>query len=173
MQQGGFWKFGFPKCLSPLSSLSVINSDWKLQCLFECTFFLVADLISWVASAVSHILHVWITTWDTAILLSYLAFVVRQHLGRVHTDWLPGAPSKVLPSSCQLLPSLFHEEENSHWERRQALCRGASSLTSYGPPASLRASQTQKNPGMPTACHSPAPSIQAHKAIERRSYKKG
>lgn len=30
VQQGGFWKSGFPKCLSPLSSLSVINSDWKL-----------------------------------------------------------------------------------------------------------------------------------------------
>lgn len=97
-----------------------------------------------MASAVSQIIHVWITSWDTAIFLSYLAFVLRQHLGCVHTDWLPGAPSKVLPSSCQRLPSLFHEEENSDWEGRQALCRGASSLTSCGPPASLRASQTQK-----------------------------
>lgn len=100
-----------------LSSLSIINSDCKLQSLFECTFFLVADLISWVTSAISLILHVWVTSWDAATLLSCLGFVLWQHLGHVHTDWLPATPSKVLPSSCQCFSSPFHEKENSYWER--------------------------------------------------------
>lgn len=103
---------------SPLFSLSMINRDCKLQSLFECTFFLVAELISWVASAILHILHVCVTSWDNAMLLSYRGFVLRQHLDHVHTDRLPGAPSKGLPSSCQYFSSLFHEKENYYWEGR-------------------------------------------------------
>lgn len=101
--------------------------------------------LSWVASAISHM--VWVTSWDTTIFLSYLGFVLRQNLGHVHTDWLPGAPSKVLPPSCHHFPSLFHEKENLYWQGRQALCRGASFLSSCRPPAFLsqRHSGTEKN----------------------------
>lgn len=54
-----------------------------------------------MASAASHILHGWVTSQDTATILNYSGSVLRQHQSLVHTDWLPGASSKVLPSSSQ------------------------------------------------------------------------
>lgn len=85
-----------------------------------------------------------------------------------YIGWLLGTvcicSCKVLPSSCQCFPSLIREKESSYWQGRQALCRGASSVSL----CSRSQSGTEKNMN---ACCSPAPFIQAHEATERRSCK--
>lgn len=124
-----------------------------------------------MASAISRILHVRVTLRGTATLLSYLGFVLRQHLGHVHTDWLPGAPSEVLPASCQCFLFPFHEKEKSYWERRQALCRGASSLSSCRSPASLSQGQSSTEQNR-SACLLPCPFHTGTQSNRKKEVKK-
>lgn len=98
----------------------------------NCTFFLAVNPVSWVGSAISHILHVRVTSWDTSILPSFSGFVLswiqrcssyHQHMGHVHTGWFPKAfPNFFLPPA-STFPSLFHGDKSSYREGRQALCR--------------------------------------------------
>lgn len=150
----------------------------KLSLFWNCTFFLVADLISWVVSAISHILHIWATSWDASILLSYFGFVLsyvqrcsccHQHVGQVQTDQLPGASSDYfLPpastfSPCSMGRKTGTEKEGKHFVGEHRSCP----LVEYQS-LLVRARSAQKKQDCPFP---PPHSMKAHLVIEGRGYK--
>lgn len=77
-------------------------------------------------------------------------------------------PPAIIFPPCSMKRKTYTGKEDKHFVGEHHSCP----LVDHQP-FSVSATQAQKKTGVPAACCSSAPSIQAHKVIERRTCKKG